>query len=202
MADETKNYDSSYIGLIDKAFAFVNNALSGKTDTAEEMLKNWNGDYDGGLAEFVRWTINDGDYPKEETLAVLSYLQKHKLSSVLNKQTRYGDTLTITHIVNKLQRNGFTEQAKSFTSNLSIQDIQGGNISASELGNTLDFGNQKPPSVLDQLANILGNQSQNYTGNTGIGGNIPQIIQTNNLFSLKNLAIGFFLFWIVKKIFK
>lgn len=101
---------SSITNILGGATKFISNAFT-KTTDSEGMLKNWRGDADGGLAEVVRWTKNNGQYPAEEAKAVKTLIAEKGLENVIGKQTRYGDTLKLDDVIKKFSANGFSDEA-------------------------------------------------------------------------------------------
>lgn len=102
--------DANISSILKGATKFIGNAFT-KTTDSEGMLKNWRGDADGGLAEVVRWTKQNGDYPLEEAKAVKTLLGERGLENVIGKQTRYGDVLKLDDVIKKFAANGFSDEA-------------------------------------------------------------------------------------------
>ncbi len=100
---------------IDAAIKMLESIIPGKGG----LYKDWSKDADGGLAEVVRWTLNDGDSPKQEAADVMRLIEERGWSTYLNKPTKYGDrALTVQDVINKLNRVGLTDVAAKVTQSL------------------------------------------------------------------------------------
>lgn len=78
------------------------------------LYKDWSRDADGGLAEVVRWTRQDGDSPKQEALDILRLMQERGFEMYLGKPTKYNDyPISINDVIAKLNRVGLTREAQS-----------------------------------------------------------------------------------------
>jgi hypothetical protein len=72
----------------------------------------------------INWIINDGDSIQNESLNILQWIQTYGLKPVLEYNSHFNRQITLQDLINKLNRGGYTGEARQFQEILDAQNKQ------------------------------------------------------------------------------
>lgn len=72
----------------------------------------------------INWIINDGDSIQNESLNILQWIQTYGLKPILEYNSHFNRQLTLQDLINKLNRGGYTGEARQFQKILDEQNKQ------------------------------------------------------------------------------
>jgi len=72
----------------------------------------------------INWIINDGDSIQNEALNILQWIQTYGLKPVLEYNSHFNRQITLQDLINKLNRGGYTGEARQFQEILDSQNKQ------------------------------------------------------------------------------
>jgi len=70
----------------------------------------------------INWIINDGDSIQNESLNILQWIQTYGLKPILEYNSHFNRQITLQDLINKLNRGGYTGEARGFQEILDQQN--------------------------------------------------------------------------------